>query len=183
MLSLVITGSPGVGKHTAARSIAGMLDLEVLDLSEIAEGVFEQASGTRDVDTDALKKRLGPMLGERSLVVGHLAPYVLAKSQVKRLAVLRKNPYKLAAVYKKRGYARRKAMENAGAEILGIIAHDAAKKIGAAKTVQIDTTAKSARAVALQTAEALAGKKGGDAVDWLSLVSQKNDLAEFFSYD
>ena len=185
MLSLVITGNPGVGKHTIGKHIAKTLDLNLIDLNQIAidEGIFEEKNESKDVDVSKLKKILKLKLEKNSLVVGHLAPYVLTKSQVKKLIILRKNPYKLKSVYKQRKYSKNKIKENLESEILGIIAHDSIKKIGKMRIIQIDTTGKSIQKVVLQTKNAINGKKKSDGVDWLSLVSEKNDLKKFFSYD
>ena len=185
MLSLVITGNPGVGKHTIGKKIAKLLGLRLLDLNQIAieERIFEERDESKDVDIEKLKKILKPKLGNDSLVVGHLAPYVLTKSQVRKIIILRKNPYKLSAVYKKRKYSKNKIRENLESEILGIIAHDSIKKLGKLKTLQIDTTGKSIQKVVLETKNAINGKKKSDDVDWLYLISEKNDLKKFFSYD
>jgi len=113
---------------------------------------------------------------------GHLAPYVLTKSQIKKAIILRKNPYKLISTYKKRGYSKKKIAENLGSEILGIITHDTIKKLGTSKTHQIDATTKSISKITKQIQSILNGKSQDEIVDWLSLVSEKNDLKTFFPY-
>ena len=174
-----------MGKHTIGKKIAKLLGLKLIDLNQIAidEGIFVEKNESKDVDVDKLKKILKSKLDKKSLVIGHLAPYVLTKSQVKKLIILRKNPYKLSTVYKQRKYSKSKIRENLESEILGIIAHDSIKKLGKLKTLQIDTTGKSIQKVVLLTKDAINGKKKSDYVDWLSLVSEKNDLKKFFSYD
>ena len=104
MLSKVITGNPGVGKHTVAKQIAKRLDLDLIDINKISiqEGVFEESKGTLDVDVGKLEKILGKIITKNSLVVGHLAPYVVSRKQVKIAVVLRRDPYKLISVYGKR---------------------------------------------------------------------------------
>ena len=42
---------------------------------------------------------------DEKIVVGHLAPYVLEKNQVKIIIILRRNPYDLESVYKERSYS------------------------------------------------------------------------------
>ena len=71
-----------------------------------------------------------------------MAPYVLAKNQVKRAIVLRRNPYDLISVYKERKYSDKKIIENASSEILGIIAHDAINKFQE-KTFQVNNSGKT----------------------------------------
>ena len=101
---LVITGNPGVGKHTIAKELAEKSDYSILDLNEIAiqNKIFQKRQSTLDVDVKKLAKLVKKTLDKNSLVVGHLAPYVLDKKQVSHVIILRKNPYKLIPVYKKR---------------------------------------------------------------------------------
>ena len=183
-MSLVITGNPGVGKHTIAKKIAKLLELEIVDINKIAleSGVFSKSKETTDVDVDALKPIIRKKISKNSIVVGHLAPYVLTKSQVGKAVILRKSPYKLTLVYKKRNYSKKKTAENLESEIIGIIAHDTIKKLGKEKIIQIDTTDKTIQKVLTQTKSAIKGKKRSDEVDWLSLVTKKKDLQKFFSY-
>ena len=135
-MSIVITGNPGVGKHTIAKKIYKILNYEILDINKIAldTGVYEKNEDGIDVDVSKLKKNLKNKITKKTLIVGHLAPYVLTKSQVKKVIVLRKSPYKLISIYKKRKYPIEKIKENLESEVLGIIAHDAIKKFGKSKT-------------------------------------------------
>ena len=43
-MSIVITGNPGVGKHTITKKIAEKLELSILDINSIAKdaGLFEK---------------------------------------------------------------------------------------------------------------------------------------------
>lgn len=182
-MSLAITGSPGTGKHTAAGMVAGMTGLPIIDINAAARdaGLLEESGGTSDVDTAALGRALeGRIRGGECIVVGHLAPYVLADPQVRSVIVLRRNPYDLMDVYRQRGYPGAKAAENAASEILGVIAYDSAAKFGP-KAVQIDTSSAGAGEVAARICAAADGPCGGDAVDWLGMVSGNGDLGRFFA--
>ena len=185
MLSKVITGNPGVGKHTVAKHIAKNLKLELIDINKIAveNGIFVREKETLYVDTKALQKILDKKITNHSLVVGHLAPYVIPRKKAQIVIVLRKNPYKLNSVYKKRKYSKQKTIENLGSEILGITFYDALKKFGPAKTHQIDTSLSSVSKV-VKKIEMLfeKGKFQEDQVDWLGLISKKQDLKRFFPY-
>ena len=109
-MSLVITGNPGVGKHTISKEIAKILDLDLLDLNKLSieSGISEQKEETRDVDVSKLKEIIKDQITKKTIVVGHLAPYVLTKTQVEIAVILRKSPYELHSVYKKRRYSERK---------------------------------------------------------------------------
>ena len=111
--------------------MAGPLGLRPLDLNALAAGhglcEYDPASGTSDVDPDRLAERLrapGALVAD-SLVVGHLAPYVLGADRAGAAVVPRRSPYELERVYAERGYGHGRAAGNLGAEILGVVAHGA----------------------------------------------------------
>jgi adenylate kinase len=97
--------------------------------------------------------------------------------------VLRKNPYSLVSVYKKRKYSHGKSIENLGSEILGVTSYDAINEFGSDKTFQVDTTLKSVSATVKKIENLFVkGIFQEDEVDWLDLIAEKNDLRRFFSY-
>jgi adenylate kinase len=179
---IVVTGNPGVGKHTIAKKLCSDLGLLLVDLNEVAikNGIYEKNGSTLDVDVGKLGKIVKKMIKKNSLIVGHLAPYVLSKKQVKTAIVLRRSPYKLGAVYKKRKYSKKKAYENIGSEILGVITYDAVAKFGASKVHQVDTTDLSIKKTMNKIKSILQKKTSGDKVDWLTLVAKNKDLGKFF---
>ncbi len=180
-MSIVITGNPGVGKHTVTKEIAKKLNLVIIDINSIAKeaGLFEKNKESNDVDTSKLEKILHDRISENNLIVGHLAPYVLDKNQVKRIIVLRRNPYDLISVYKKRDYTKEKIRENLGSEILGIIAHDTRNKFQE-KAIQIDTSGKTIEEVVEKAISQISKNSINEEVDWLGLVNKNNDLKKFF---
>ncbi|HJJ23504.1 MAG TPA: AAA family ATPase [Nitrosopumilus sp.] len=180
-MSIVITGNPGVGKHTITQEIAEKLELSIIDINSIAKdaGLFEKNKDTNDVDTLKLEKILEQKISEKNVIVGHLAPYVLDKNKIKIMIVLRRNPYDLISVYKERKYTDKKSIENAGSEVLGVIAHDAMSKFQE-KVFQIDTSEKSIKEVVKKVMTLISSNKGNEEVDWLDLVTKNNDLKKFF---
>ena len=129
-MSIVITGNPGVGKHTITQLIADKMKLSIIDINKIARNseLFEKNGDTNDVDVEELEKIIESKISENNIIVGHLAPYVLRKNQVKIMIVLRRSPYDLIPVYKDRKYDDIKIRDNVGSEILGIITNDAIDK-------------------------------------------------------
>ncbi len=180
----IITGNPGTGKHTIAKLISRKLNFEIIDINKIAisEGVFVKNNGTLDVDVSKLKKIINKMNSKNSLLVGHLAPYVISPKNVELSVVLRKSPYKLQSIYKKRKYTSKKSLENIGSEILGIIYHDTVHEFGRKKTFQIDTSNKSISTTVKKVESIFKGSKVEDNVDWLQLVLKKGDMQKFFPY-
>ena len=184
-VNLVITGNPGVGKHTIADLfIKQDSSYKIFDINKFAiEKEFgEQVEDRIEVDTVKLKDEIQKLNLDKSLIVGHLAPYVLDKSDIDFAIILRKNPYDLIEIYKKRKYQESKIKENAGSEILGIIANDAIRSFGKEKTFEINTTGKTPEKVLKEVNEVIKNKKGGKTVDWLRLVEEKNDMSKFFDY-
>jgi len=183
-MNLIITGNPGVGKHTVAAQIMKNEDYDIIDINKIAieSNYIEKDEVGIQVDVKNLKKDLNKKLSTKSLIVGHLAPYVIEKSNVDLVIILRKNPYKLEEVYETRGYSKEKIKENLGSEILGVTAHDALSEFGTENTFQIDTTTKTPQEVVEKIQKIIQEHDNDDNVDWLSEINEKDDLQKFFDY-
>jgi adenylate kinase len=183
-MSLVITGNPGVGKHTIADEFLKNEDYDLVDINKIAieSSHIEEGKYGTEVDVKNLKMYLKDLVKKRVLIVGHLAPYVIDKADVDVAIILRKNPYKLVEVYKKRQYDEKKIKENLGSEILGIIAHDTMAEFGPEKTFQVDTTEKTPARIVEQIQNVIRERSNSDDVDWLSEIKQKDDFQTFFDY-
>ena len=193
-MSIVITGSPGVGKHTIAKEIERTWKIsELIDINKTAidAGLVEQNQDVIEVDVNKLKKHLKPIVsdipglhwgGRTGLIVGHLAPYVIDVKHAHPCIVLRKNPYKLLDIYKKRGYSEKKIKDNLGSEILGIIANDSIINFGQKKTFQIDTTDSTPKTIVSKIDDIINRCDNGDDIDWLPLIQEKNDFKTFFEY-
>ena len=181
-MSIVITGNPGVGKHTITQLISDKMKLPIIDINKIAKDseLFEKNDDTNDVDVEMLEKILESKISENNIIVGHLAPYVLRKNQVKIVIVLRRSPYDLISVYEDRKYSDKKIRDNVGSEILGIIANDAMNKFQE-KTFQINVSGKTIEEMLEKIMSVIMNKKGNEEVDWLDLVRKNNDLGKFFA--
>ena len=184
-MAIVITGNPGVGKHTTAKEIIRHLELSILDINTIARdsGLFELDKDTNDVDVEKLEKIIDKKISDSSLIVGHLAPYVVPPEKIDKVVVLRKSPYDLLDVYKKRGYTKEKSKENAGSEVLGIIANDAIDRFGT-KVFQVDTTGKSVEEVSGIVLNIFDDNYSSEEheIDWLEKITKRDDLKKFFAY-
>ena len=183
-MSYVITGSPGVGKHSISDEISKRSQIPILDINTVARdsGLFEKNGEANDVDVDKLAKIIEKKITKPFLIVGHLAPYVVGANHIKKAIVFRKNPYHLIPIYKKRGYSDEKIKDNVGSEILGVILYDALESFGPEKTLQMDVTSKTIEEVSKKVIEVINGEIFTEEVDWLTSVSEKNDLQKFFAY-
>ena len=191
-LRLVITGNPGVGKHTSAKIIAEKIDAEIIDINEVA--IDNNAIGKKtdlglDVDVKRLVRLLQKVLKTKKrdlVIVGHLAPYVLKPAGISLVAVLRRSPYELEKTLKKRGYSVDKVTENVASEILGTSLYDSLKTFGKRKVAEFDTTGKSPEGTAGEILTILQKNTKSKpkllGIDWLILVSEKGDMRRFFKY-
>ena len=190
-LRFVITGNPGVGKHTTAKIIAEKINADIIDINDVA--IDNNATGKKtdlglDVDVKRLVRLLEKQLkAERDLViVGHLAPYVLRPVGISLVAVLRRSPYELEKTLKKRGYSVDKVRENVASEILGTSLYDSLKTFGKRKVAEFDTTGKTPKETADEILAALQNKQKSKpkliGIDWLNLASEKGDMRRFFKY-
>ena len=184
-VNLVITGNPGVGKHTIADLfIKQNSSYQIFDINKFAieKGFGEETEDGIEVDTKKLKNEIQKLNLDKSLIVGHLAPYVLDESNIGFVIILRKNPYELIKIYEKRKYQNQKIKENAGSEVLGVIANDSITSFGKEKSFQIDATDKTPEMILEKIHDVIDHKKGNDIVDWLKLIEEKNEIGKFFDY-
>ena len=178
---LVLTGTPGVGKHTVSEELAKTLDYEIVDVNkEAINAGIPKRDDSVDVDVEQMQELLKGMLTEKSLIVGHLAVYVISKTRVSKAIVLRKNPYDLIQIYEKRNYTDEKKNDNLGSEVLGTITYDSIKKFGNDKTFQVNTTSLTTEQTVKKIVGIVCDNSDGDTVDWLTEISKKNDFKKFF---
>jgi adenylate kinase len=186
---LVITGTPGVGKHSAALLVAKKLrGSEIIDINKIAFGYGAFLKNVKGETTDEVNiKKLTRFIEDESeskdrcIIIGHLAPYVVNPREVSLVAVLRRSPYHLSSTLAERGYTTKKINDNVVCEILDICLSDTLKVFGVAKTTEIDTSEKSLQKVADIIISTLRKnrKRNIGITDWISLIRKKGDMAKF----
>ena len=192
MTKLVITGNPGVGKHTSAKFViqrigsGSILDINKLAISQNAVLNKHTKYGI-EIDTKKVAKLLATQLRESKnliIIVGHLAPYVLEPTGIDLVIVLRRSPYELIKIFEQRKYSLHKIRENVASETLGVSLYDSLQTFGKEKIVELNTTVKGPRHIANQIVLLLHQKKTRKIgiVDWLSLVYKKGDLQKFLEY-
>jgi adenylate kinase len=184
---LVITGNPGVGKHTVVFELRQILDLTVIDINDLAlkHHAFLQTPN-QEIDSTKIESMIESKLGEsqRTVIVGHLAPYVLKREWIDLTIVLRKSPYAILGILENRKYSTEKIRENVASEILGIILYDSVLRFGKERIAELDTTQSTPTEVCEQIISLIStrtNRKIG-VVDWLSLVYEKGDVGRFLEY-
>jgi adenylate kinase len=190
-LRFVITGNPGVGKHTTAKIIAEKTDAKIIDINNVAidnNAIGKKTDHGFDVNVKMLVRLLENQLKAKGdlVIVGHLAPYVLKPAGISLVVVLRRSPYELEKTLKKRGYRVDKVKENVASEILGTLLYDSTKTFGKRRVAEFDTTGKTPKETTNEILAILQKKPKSKpkllGIDWLTLVSEKGDMHRFFKY-
>lgn len=193
MVRVVITGNPGVGKHTCAKFVseklgkAKLIDINRVILSNNAvTSPTSAVNGIGEIDVKKTEKLILEEIKKTKdvVIVGHLAPYVLRTTGIDLVAVLRRSPYQLAKIFRQRKYTPMKMKENIAAEILGITLYDSVETFGKERVAELDTTGKNSQDIAKDIVSKLQKKsrKQIGIIDWLSLVYEKGDAQKFLEY-
>jgi adenylate kinase len=192
MIRLVITGNPGVGKHTCAEFVSEKLGrAKIIDINSIVlnnkEAVLPRnALNGIEINVEKTHKLLLEEIKKATdvVIVGHLAPYVLGPTGIDLVAVLRRSPYQLGKIFLQRKYTPTKISENIATEILGITLYDSLETFGRERVVEFDVTEKTSKEIADDVISKLHTKprKQIGSIDWLSLVFEKGDAHRFFEY-
>jgi adenylate kinase len=193
MVRVVITGNPGVGKHTCAKFVseklgkAKLIDINRVILSNNAVALSSNAvNGIGEIDVKKTEKLILEEIKKAKdvVIVGHLAPYVIRATGIDLVAVLRRSPYQLAKIFRQRKYTPMKMKENIAAEVLGITLYDSVETFGKERVAELDTTGKTPENIAKDIVSKLKKKsrKQIGIIDWLSLVYEKGDAQKFLEY-
>ena len=145
--AIIVTGTPGTGKTTFAKSLCKRFDFTYLDANNIIEHKrlkerYDSKAKTYVVDETKLALELVNAIknSKKMLVIdSHLSQFV--PSRYVRLCFVTKTDIKiLGQRLKKRGYDRAKIQENLQSEIFDICLNEAMEKKH--KIVVIDTSKK-----------------------------------------
>jgi adenylate kinase len=192
MVRVVITGNPGVGKHTCAKFVseklgkAKLIDINRVILSNNEVALSSNAvNGIGEIDVKKTEKLILEEIKKAKdvVIVGHLAPYVIRATGIDLVAVLRRSPYQLAKIFRQRKYTPMKMKENIAAEVLGITLYDSVETFGKERVAELDTTGITPEEIAKDIVSKLKkSRKQIGIIDWLSLVYEKGDAQKFLEY-
>lgn len=188
---MIIAGTPGTGKTIVCRKLVEICNLEVLNIGEIAlqKGfvtIYDQRRDTYVVDEEKLVDYVIGVVSSSSgvLVLQTHYPEIIPGSIVDYVFVLRTHPLELEKRLMARGWSRKKINENVMAEILGVIAENAAQAFGDERIVEIDTTNMSPEKVAEFICSVVRGvfkPDTGVRLDWLTLLKPE-EVTKFEDY-
>jgi adenylate kinase len=189
---LVITGNPGVGKHTSAKLIAKKFrGSKIIDINKVAliNNAILDDNDKYGISIDL--KKVSKLIAQETktnveglILVGHLAPYVIDPGRITIAIVLRRSPYELISVFQQRHYTPEKARENIASEILGVSLYDSVMSFGKDKIAEVDTTGEIPARTSAKIVSLLQKKLRPQIgfVDWFSLVNKNGDLQRFLEY-
>jgi adenylate kinase len=188
---IVITGTPGVGKSTVANVLVSRLDSQYISVGDLVkkENLIVEADEKRDTivaDMRKLRTRLRTILKKADgdiILDGHYVYDVIPKAIEPFVFVLRRDPIRLEAILKERGYDEKKIYENLAAEALDVCLIGALKRFGPSRVDEIDATYMSVEAVVDEILAVLGGEKEMKVgkVDWLGKLEEEGTLEPFLS--
>ncbi|MCW3980362.1 MAG: adenylate kinase family protein [Candidatus Bathyarchaeota archaeon] len=187
--TLVIVGSPGVGKSSISSLLATHLKGRYINVGDLVkhEGLDSGLDKKRSAliaDTERVSKRISEIIEEFEgyvIVEGHFAMDVVRAEDVLFAFVLRRNPDELREVLEKRKYTKEKIAENVAAEILDVCLFDAVQAYQEGKVHEIDVSGKKIEHVVSEIIDVVQGhrKPRRAIIDWLMQLELKGRLDEF----
>lgn len=183
---IAIVGTPGTGKKTVASLLSLRMEIDYLDVNEVAVAkgaVIGGEGGEYVISTRRLRRILLPLIkGSRLILSGHLIPAALKQGEVELAVLLRCAPEVLEARLAARGYSDAKIRENVAAEVLGVVADEALRVFGVDKVSEHDTTNRTVEETVDEIVNVISGKAplNRPKIDWLSKVAEKGLLKKYF---
>jgi adenylate kinase len=189
-LKIILSGTPGVGKHTIATTLSSLFDkVTIVDINKIIlseDLLIHSQSENHDVDIQKSLDFLTLLLSKKeyqdSIIVGHLAPYVIDPLLVDLAVILRRSPYELIKIYEDRSYSQTKISDNIVAEILGIISYDALKNFEFSKLSELEIATGVLPTLSAQKIVNMYMNKKQRSfgnIDWLPLVQNDPEMLKF----
>lgn len=190
-MKIILSGTPGVGKHTIAITLSSFFNkVTIVDINKIilSEGLLipSKKRGNHNVDIqksfDFLTLLLSKKEYQDSIIVGHLAPYVIDPLLVDLAVILRRSPYELRKIYEDRSYSQTKISDNIVAEILGIISYDALKNFEFSKLSELEIATSVLPSLSAQKIVNMYMDKKQRSfgnIDWLPLIQNDPDMLKF----
>jgi adenylate kinase len=177
---IIITGTPGTGKTSLAKRLSEDLHCTYINTSELAlkhKATHNDPTGrdTLVIEEDILVRKIKQIIDNTSskcIIIDTHYPSILRdlKKYNPLVLVLRATPETLVKRLEKRGWRRNKILENAEAELLGIVDLEARSVFP--RVYSIDTTERTVDETLQIIHEIItdqfgAGQKFMEQIDWL----------------
>jgi adenylate kinase len=187
--TILVTGTPCVGKTSVANLLTPKLAALYVNLTELAtrENLVsgkDKKRGSIIVNETQMRSKIREIIencSEEAVVVdGHYAVSVVPEKLVTRVFVLRRNPVELRKLMEQCGFSGGKLWENLASEILDVCLVEALNVHGKEKVCELDTTGKSAEQIVNEILDILDGHKKCrvGVVDWLGKLESEGLLEE-----
>jgi adenylate kinase len=187
---ILITGTPCVGKTSAARALAAKLDALYIGLTDLAkrENLILEKDEKRDsliINEKKMKRRISQIIEQtdkKSVVIdGHYGTSVVPHELVTQVFVLRRDPLELRKIMEKCGFSDQKLTENLAAEILDVCLVDALNVRGEAKICELNVTGRTVEETVKEMSEAIDNPSRCcvGIVDWLGKLETEGLLDEY----
>lgn len=187
--TILVSGTPGVGKTTISHKLASKLDACYIGITELVRSeklitTVDEERKTLVADTKKVTMQLQKILDKSEgniIIEGHYVVDVVPKKEVDTVFVLRRDPRELKNILEKRGYPEKKIWENLAAEILDVCLWDAISICGDDKVCEIDVSGKTVESIVKKMLLVLEKKKEcrSGIVDWLGKLENEGKLEEF----
>lgn len=178
---LFIAGTPGTGKTTVGLILSEKIGLTFIEIRDLIG--HNKLDVELEIDARMLSIRAGKMLRKipsKSLVATHIA-FKPRGVNVKRVFVLRRDPFMVISSLRDRGYSEEKVLENAEAEFLGVVYLEMLKKFGPEKTWQINISKRSIDETINLLIDGINGVNINEEVDWMSTFEKNGRLDELLA--
>jgi len=187
---ILITGTPCVGKTSAAHVLASKLTALYVNLTDLAihENLTigkDEERGSTIVDEERMEKRIGEIVKktdkENIIVDGHYAVNVVPLRLITSVFVLRRDPVELRKLMEQSGFSDRKLFENLASEILDVCLVDALNMVGQKKVCELNVTGKSVEETVQEILHLLNNPHDCQVgiVDWLGKLESEGLLDDY----
>lgn len=154
MAPVLLTGTPGTGKSTAAKAFSFKTGHDIIHINEeVGADYLSVEDGSKVVDIEVLSEKIGARLTKNCVVDGHLSHLLSLEGIV---IVLRTNPRELEKRLVKKGFSKRKIAENLEAEALDVCLVESLERYD--DVFEIDTTGRDLDYVTDSISNILHGK-------------------------
>jgi adenylate kinase len=164
--------------------------IPILDINKVilTENLFTYSTleNQKEIDVEktfnSLKLLLSTKEYSNTIIVGHLAPYVIDPVLVDFVAVLRRCPSELKKIYEIRSYSENKIHDNLVSEILGIISYDFLEKFNKTDITELEINENVLPSISAQKIINMYTNKHlreFGKIDWLPIVQNEPQMFKF----
>ncbi len=131
-----------------------------------------------------IKSMLSSNKYDDTIIIGHLAPYVVDPLLVDFSVILRRSPYELKKIYENRLYSEKKIYDNLISEILGIISYDFLEKFRKTDIAELEINENIHPSISAQKIVKMYTNKNlreFGKIDWFPIVQNDPQMLKFLS--